>query len=205
MQRVSHLCVLGFYFMKICNECKINKPDEDFYKSQKYTCSSCLKKRKKAWYRTESGVLKTIYNSMKQSSIKRKHDPPNFSFNDFKNWMYNNGFRFFYSIWINIDYNKNEKPSCDRLNDSKPYTLDNIKLTQWVNNKDHQFQDVMNGNLVVGIKHTPVIAINIKTGKQQIFISQADAARKLNCSQGHIGSVCRNKRKSHKGYIFKYK
>ena len=54
------------------------------------------------------------------------------------------------------------------------------------------------------IKKIPIVAIQKDTGKIRIFESQNECARQLNLNQGHINSCLKGKRKSHKGYTFKY-
>lgn len=52
----------------------------------------------------------------------------------------------------------------------------------------------------------PVIAID-RDGKEYEFSSQVEAAKKLNCSRGHIASICKNEYgyKTSNGYSFRYK
>ena len=53
-------------------------------------------------------------------------------------------------------------------------------------------------------RKTPIVAIQKDTGKVKIFESQSECARKLNLSQSHILSCLKGRRKTHKGYTFKY-
>ena len=53
-------------------------------------------------------------------------------------------------------------------------------------------------------KKTPLVAIQKDTGKIRVFESQSDCARQLNLSQGNISNCLLGKRKSYKGYMFKY-
>ena len=53
-------------------------------------------------------------------------------------------------------------------------------------------------------RRTPIVAINIKSGKKLIFESQHDAARALNVTQQHIWGVLKNSRRSTGGYRFEY-
>lgn len=54
------------------------------------------------------------------------------------------------------------------------------------------------------VRRTPVVAINIKTGRQEIFMSQHDAARALGVTQQHIWGVLKGIRRSTGGYRFEY-
>ena len=51
------------------------------------------------------------------------------------------------------------------------------------------------------LKSKKVIAIHLKTGKKLEFLSQSDAARKLNCSRIAILYCCRNEYMEKKIFI----
>ncbi len=53
-------------------------------------------------------------------------------------------------------------------------------------------------------RRTPVVAINMRTGKRLIFASQHDAARALGVMQQHIWGVLKGIRRSTGGYRFEY-
>ena len=53
-------------------------------------------------------------------------------------------------------------------------------------------------------RRSPIKAININTGEEIFFISQHEAARKLNVSQQHIWGVLNGYRRSTGGYCFEY-
>lgn len=55
-------------------------------------------------------------------------------------------------------------------------------------------------------KKIPVIAID-KDGNEYEFSSQVEAANQLNCTRGHIASICKNRYgyKSSNGFTFRYK
>lgn len=93
--------------------------------------------------RTPNGVITTLFICMKRRSKQRKHAPPKFTKVQLTKWLYDNGFQKLYDDWVNSGYNRWKKPSCDRLDDSKGYSFDNIRLTTWKANKDKQTEDIL--------------------------------------------------------------
>lgn len=88
----------------------------------------------------------------------------------------------------------------------------------WGTRKDNAQDSIRNGSFVFNYhtftrdeiersnetNRTPVVAINLKTGDQFTFKSQAEAARQLNLSQGNIGMVLTGRRNHTGGYYFEY-
>ncbi len=120
--------------LKSCNTCKDLKPLSEFYKSKanKYgidnSCKSCKKSYALNYGRTEIGVIIGIYSRQKINSRKRNHPLPSYSKSELKEWMYNEGFKLLYDNWLASDFSKWLKPSCDRLDDYKGYSFDNMRL-----------------------------------------------------------------------------
>ena len=81
-------------------------------------------------------------------------------------------------------------PSIDRLEDSKPYTLDNIRLTTWYDNNTKARQHHKEGILAAGVPKRAVIA-QFPDGSIQEFISAAEAGRQTNTEKNNIGRACR--------------
>lgn len=86
--------------------------------------------------RTPNGVITTLFICMKRRSKQRKHAPPKFTKVQLTKWLYDNGFQKLYDDWVNSGYNRWKKPSCDRLDDSKGYSFDNMRLVTWKENHD---------------------------------------------------------------------
>jgi hypothetical protein len=96
-------------------------------------------------------------------------------------------------------------PSFDRLDNSKPYTFDNLELVTWGENKRRGHEDVKNGTLKRrGFNLTPIIGTNIKTGEVVEYISQ-NAAKRDGFNNGHINSCLKGRIKTTSGYRWEYK
>lgn len=113
-----------------CDKCNKEKVIYSivFNKSKIY-CRACFR-------RTPKVFLSEIYTRQLQSSKYRKMPPPSYSAKELKRWILLNPlFRPLYITWLKSGYKTELIPSIDRLNDYLPYTLDNIQLMTWAENK----------------------------------------------------------------------
>lgn len=88
-------------------------------------------------------IIYDIYYAQRGSSIKRKHLSPNYSRNEFVEWFYkqpNND--ELVMNYIKSLFEKTLAPSADRLDSSKPYTLDNLRLVTWQENMDANVKEM---------------------------------------------------------------
>ena len=155
--------------MKKCFKCNEEKPINSFYHHKKMKdgylskCKECTKSDNKNYPNsdlTEHGVIRIIYKTQKRNCKIRKMDMPNYSKLQLKEWLYENGFKELFDIWSKSGYKKNFKPSIDRLDDFKSYSFDNIKLGTWLDNKNHQVLDILNGLGTGGKRCKPVIQLH---------------------------------------------
>ena len=79
----------------ICSKCGKEKPKKEFFerKSRKrgytYKCKSCLKEYKTNWRRTEHGLVRRIYENQIKTSKHRGHNLPAYTFEQLKEWIFN--------------------------------------------------------------------------------------------------------------------
>ena len=138
--------------MKKCFKCGENKVLGLFYKHKQMTdgylnkCIECTKEDVKGsnYDNTEKGVIRVLYKTQVRNSKVRKMELPAYTKQEFKEWLYKNNFKSLYDNWVNSGFDKNKKPSADRLDDFKPYSFENIRLVTWGENKVHQHQDILN-------------------------------------------------------------
>lgn len=125
---------------KTCTVCKESKNTSEFYKSSRhkygvsFRCKECDKSKSNNYHRTIDGLIARIIADQKKSSKRRIMTPPDYSNEELKSWLYSNGFQDMYFLWVGSDYDKWLSPSPDRLDDSKPYTLCNLRLITWKEN-----------------------------------------------------------------------
>jgi hypothetical protein len=97
---------------------------------------------KKKWGRTVKGLLSTIYSMQKVRSETRGHPLPSYTKTEFDVWFLKQpNFYRIYRNWVYSRYDKDLKPSVDRIDNSKPYTLNNIQLMTWGENNNKSVID----------------------------------------------------------------
>jgi len=201
----------GYTMKKVCKRCRKEKEISEFWKDKRLKdglniyCKECMKKFSEEYYHTEKGLISYMYKHIKQNSKKRKHKLPNFSKKELIKWLYKNKFKKLFNQWKKSGFNKWLVPSIDRLDDSKPYTFDNIRLVTWAENYKKSRKDISIGKLKHNNPPKPVLMLDKNFNILKEYISASEAARFDGFIQSSICEVCNNKRKTHKGYIWIYK
>lgn len=126
---------------KVCITCKEDKPVDEFYvrtkargKYLQSSCKPCKKNLHREWVRTFSGQIRMTYLQMKGRCKRRGHIMPTYTLEEFDTWMMLSGYRSLYDSWVDSDYDTKLQPSVDRLDNSRGYDLDNIRLVTWDEN-----------------------------------------------------------------------
>lgn len=82
------------------------------------------------------GLIAAIYSGQKQSSKARKHPPPAYSRDELTEWLYSKtSFNNLYDKWVESGFKRKLRPSCDRLDDNKGYSFDNIQVITMTENQ----------------------------------------------------------------------
>ncbi len=125
-----------------------------------------------------------------KSRVKTKgFEPEKISINEFLNWIMNgNNYESIYINYINSKKSRSLAPSIDRLDDYKTYSLDNIRLTIWKENKDKYNSDRLIGKNTKQSK--PITSIDEK-GEKTYYHSTHFASQKTGISRS---SICRSAR-----------
>ena len=89
-------------------------------------CKSCTNERNKLKRKTLHGKMLLMYNTQKRSAKKRNQELPQYTFEEFSEWLLKEGISEIYEQWVLSDYKKDLSPSVDRLDTNKSYTFDNI-------------------------------------------------------------------------------
>jgi len=195
--------------MQLCTTCSERKDLREFNKdNRKLSGYSCLCKlcgslKKKEYYKTKKGLASRMYESQKYYSKIRKHPTPSYPKEVFVQWiMQQSEYHFIYDKWLVTNYNKDFKPSIDRINDYLPYTLENIQLTTWKENIDRGHKDIkdgINNKVSVAVDQFSLGDVFIRS-----FHSMSEANRILGVSQGGISSACKGKQITAGGYKWKH-
>lgn len=194
--------------MKKCSRCKELKPKSEYHLNSQSSdnlrpeCKECHLNS----HRTPSGLGKRIYGHQKRNSKTRNHPMPNYSRVELIEWMVSQeNFNKLYDAWVNSNFDKNLTPSCDRIDDYKPYTLSNITLVTWLENKTKSYHDIKSG---VNRKRLKPVNQYTKDKKRLIktHYSIAEAYREIGKpeSSGSISKCCKGFIPSAYGFCWEY-
>lgn len=192
--------------MKQCFRCKKyknrNQFNSDVQKKDKLCsiCKNCNKKEN----RSKHGKIVRIYRNQVTRSKRRKHPLPTYSKQELIDWCISQSlYHKLHKIWKEAGYNKWLSPSCDRIDDYKPYTLDNIQLMTWVENHKKATDDTKNG--LLNKRSKGVFQYSMKGLLINEFYSMKEASRTTEVHQQNISKCCNGKRKSAGGFKWEFK
>lgn len=198
----------------ICSDCNRELPLTSFTNNKAakarggidYLCRECKKIKREKYYKSKEGVIQTIYDSQKLSSKHRNHNPPDYTKDELYTWLMDRQlFHDLYDLWVANNYNRDDKPSVDRINDFEPYTLSNIRLCRFEENYKKSHVDRIEGRSTSGLVCKAVLQMNIDGTIIREYHSVTEAERQLNISHQNIVKVCQGKRKTCGGYRWAYK
>jgi hypothetical protein len=151
--------------------------------------------RGQKYYGTPKGLISLAYNHQKSRSKKRGHPSPDYTLEELRNKFINDPkFIEIWNVWMSGNRDPWLKPSLDRIDHKKPYTLDNLQVMTWWEN-----------NLKGRKEHMKAVrGIHKKTGDIIEAESIKDAYHKTGVSKGNICSCCKGKLKSAGGYVWSY-
>jgi len=198
---------------KICTKCKINKEFTEFKKEKngKYglrsQCISCVNTKTANFRKTKQGVITVLYAHQIDKSKKRGHKPPTHTNKELSDWLLHDWlFDLLFNNWVNSGYLTNMKPSIDRLDDTKGYSLDNIQLMTWAENKEKGYRDMRRGKITHGVNpQKAVLQFTSKGVFIKEFVSASEACRQTKIHYVSISLVCREKRNHAGGFRWKFK
>lgn len=195
---------------KICKSCLKELPLEQFPNSVSKShpdgktnkCKCCTKHSREAYRRTPVGLSVAIYTEQNNSSKSREHPFPSYTREELYAWLINQGnFKELYASWVQSNYNKWLLPSVDRIDNSKPYSMDNIQLVTFKENNQRSHVDASNGEFNT---LSPVDCYTLTGEFVSSFKSMNEAARVMEVSAGSIHNCCNSTEISPKKYLWKY-
>ena len=201
--------------MKQCLACKEYKNTAEFTINKAKPdgldiyCKTCNKQKLKDRQHSRTGLISRIFSNQKTNSKKRGHVLPNYTIQELREWCLSQKiYHTLYEEWVQSDFKKGKSPSCDRIDDSKPYTLDNIQLMSWDDNKAKGHKSIsdntiQNSGLLHG-GHRQVDMLTLEGQYIKTFISMRRAAAESNAHQANISKCCRGKLNKTGGYRWRY-
>lgn len=195
---------------KECTKCKEIKIVSAFSKCKSFNdgmnvwCKPCVKAYNLEYYRSKTGVVSKIYGHQKQSAKHRKMHAPSYTKENLRSWLFSQKlFHTLHESWVKTGYERESVPSVDRKDDYLSYTLDNIQLMSWGENKNKGNSDRKNG---INNKESKAV---IQFDKNGVFIAEyhsiRHAGRIAKTNNSNIGSVCTGERKTAGGFRWQYK
>jgi hypothetical protein len=153
---------------------------------------------------TKKGLTSRIYRAQVKNSKYRNHVCPNYTLNELRDWMYKQDiFNELYYNWKKSKFKHYLRPSCDRINDYLPYSLDNIQLKTWGENHDRYFNDVINGINTKQCK--AVLQYDLEDTFIKEYYSIQQAERETGIHHINIIKTCKGQRNHAGGYYWVYK
>lgn len=177
---------------KVCNKCQKILPIS-FYAKQKLgkdgyraSCKECVTN---TYLRTKKGLIFKMHANQRAKSKKRNHPQPSYTKEDLVDWcMKQPLFHTLYDAWVSSNFDTQLIPTCDRLDDYKPYSLDNICLATFTENSNKYYQNVQEGLNTKSCQ--PVLCFDLNDNFIQEYHSLSAAARAVGTSHANIRNVC---------------
>ncbi len=189
----------------ICPVCEIGKFRHEFPSDRVSLCKLCYSIQDKEYKRSLKGLPSKMYSNQLLSSRTRCHPKPSYSLKEFRLWLLAEpSYPGLHEAWVNSGYARDLVPSCDRLEDDKPYTFDNIQLTTAKLNLRKQSKQRKYGEDTRVCK--AVIQMDLRGVFVEEFYSIAEAERMVpNAHNIQECIVGRRGRKQTAGFTWKYK
>jgi hypothetical protein len=193
---------------KKCQKCGIEKEIYLFAKEpgnldgRTGKCLCCIEQQYLIQRRTKEGVCTRIYATQRRKSKERNHPLPPYSLQELRLWAFSQDvFHKLYNEWVLSGYDTWMKPSCDRLDDYKPYTFDNMRLVTWKDNQAKEYEDRKTG---LNNKLNIEVSQYTKQGELiKVFHSQQHASREMRIKSNAISRCRRGLQKIAGGFVWK--
>ena len=152
----------------------------------------------------KSGLITRIYVDQVRNGKRRGHGVPTYSKQELTDWLFSQKkFHVLYDNWKRLDYQSEYKPSIDRKDDYIGYTMDNIQIMTWGENRAKGHSDMRNG--INNKQSSTILQYSLDGTFIQEHYSISSAARLLGVKRKNI-SNCLNRMSKHSGgFLWEYK
>lgn len=202
--------ISNYKFDKLCKKCGGTKRNIDFSKS-KHTkdgcgsyCIQCNTEIVKNQKKTKKGLVFNIYSTQKSHSKKRGHNHPLYTKEELLSWcLLQKQFDCLYNNWVNSNYETKSRPSVDRINDNIGYTIENIQLMTWNQNKIKGRESAVNRGKEKKSYNKRVIQSDKDGAFINIFNSLTEAEKETGIKKDAILRSVNKRQKFSGGFIWK--
>lgn len=150
-------------------------------------------------YRSLKGVLTTSYNAHRWRSKKYGWNKPDYTKEYLhKKFLTDKKYLKLHKEWVESGYNKLKKPSIDRIDNTKPYSIDNIQLMTWKENNDKGRKEY------IRTANTNVEMYNLDGAFLKKFDSVKEAVEETGLNSANLILCCQGKRNHCGGFSWKY-
>lgn len=154
------------------------RPNKKLGKTYYYYCRSCANEMAVVQSRTVKGVLCHMYSAQRYCSKRRNLPMPEYKKNEFVKWILGQpAFMILYNNWVNSNYSRWQKPSVDRIDESKTYSFDNIRLVSWLDNHNSAVKNKMLGLGSQGMCCKEIMQFTFDGKFIEQYLSGAEATR----------------------------
>jgi len=149
-----------------------------------------LRKNVTKWRKTKRGLVTNLYHKMKERGCVE------FKLEFLHEFAECKKFDRLFEEWVKNNYNKQFKPSIDRISNKGIYAKKNIQWLTWAENRYKQTMERRSRNGAV------LMMLGNKVVER--FKSQREAVMKTGLSQSNMSSCLNGKRETCGGYKWKY-
>ena len=149
--------------------------------------------------RTPKGVLTNIYAAQRTNSPKRGFGPVGYTLKQFhERFLVDPRFLQLHQAWLALGCPYREKPSVDRIDPLKGYTLENVQIMTWAENH-------AKGMAEASLTHGHgVIQLDMNGNEIARFESMAEASAKTGVCRSSLPKACDGRYRQCGGYRWRY-
>ena len=166
-------------------------------------CKECGNEKVKKYQKTKNGLITILFNAQ-NSRIKQYYKvKQDYNREWFMKWCLSQDiFHSLYDSWVDSEYNRDLKPSIDRIDDNYSYLKNNIQIVTWKENRDKAYKDIK--ELRNKKLHKPIRQFELDGTFVREFFNLAEIHRSFGIKHSHISSVCKGSRKKALGFKWSY-